>query len=120
MREGKENEQFSYSNSLYDALSEKEGGEFWKCWKDKCGSNNNFVSRQVNGLVNKNDIAAKFAEHFAESCSPNCDLRNAQLKAEYEAMRPKYVGLPYSDDHAFDVELVDKIITELKRRKLLG
>ena len=49
-------------------------------------------------------LRQKFAEHFAESCSPNCDLRNAQLKAEYEAMRPKYVGLPYSDDHAFDVE----------------
>ena len=26
IREGKKNEQFSYSNSLYDALSEKEGG----------------------------------------------------------------------------------------------
>ena len=62
------------------------------------------MTRQVNGLADKNDIAAKFSEHFAESCSPNCDLRNAQLKAEYEAMRPKYVGLPYSDDHALDVE----------------
>ena len=35
-------------------------------------------------------------------------------------MRPKYVGLPYSDDHAFDVELVDKIITELKKNKAAG
>ena len=58
--------------------------------------------------------------HFVKSCSPNCDLRNAQLKADYEAMRTKYVGLPYSDDHAFDVELVDKIITELKRNKAAG
>ena len=78
------------------------------------------MSRQVNGLADKNDIAAKFAEHFVESCSPNCDLRNAQLKAEYEAMRPKYVGLPYSDDHAFDVELVNKIITELKKNNAAG
>ena len=89
-------------------------------WKAKFGSNNNIVSRQVNGLADKNDIAAKFAEHFDESCSPNCDLRNAQLKAEYEAMRPKYVGLSYSDDHGFDVELVDKIITELKKNKAAG
>ena len=35
-------------------------------------------------------------------------------------MRPKYVGLPHSDDHAFDVELVDKIITELKKNKAAG
>ena len=84
--------------SLHDALSEKEGGEFWKCWKAKFGSNNNFVSRKVNGLADKNDIAAKFAEHFAESCSSNCDLRNAQLKAEYEAetkiRRPSILGRP--------------------------
>ena len=80
----------------------------------------NFVSRQVNGLADKNDIAVKFDEHFAEECSPNCDLRNAQLKAEYEAMRPKYVDLLYSYDHAFDVELVDKIITELKKNKAAG
>ena len=33
-------------------------------------------------------------------------------------MRTKYVGLPYSDDHAFDVELVDKIINEIKRTNL--
>ena len=65
-------------------------------------------------------IAAKFAEHFATLCSSNCNLRNAQLKADYEAMRPKYVGLPYSDDHAFDVELADKIITELKKNKAAG
>ena len=76
IREGKENEKFSYSNGLHDALSEKEGGECWKCWKAKFRGNNNFVSRQVNGLADKNYIAAKFAEHFAESCSPNCDLRN--------------------------------------------
>ena len=31
IREGKENELFDYSNSLHDALSEKEGGEFWNC-----------------------------------------------------------------------------------------
>ena len=35
-------------------------------------------------------------------------------------MRPKYVSLPYSDDHAFDVELVDKIVTELKKNKAVG
>ena len=109
-RECQESELFRYSNSLHDALSEKEGGEFWKCWKAKFGSINNFVSRQVNGLADKNAIAAKLAEHFAESCSPNCDLRNAKLKTDHEAMKTKYVGLPYSDDHAFDVELVDKII----------
>ena len=35
-------------------------------------------------------------------------------------MRPKYVGLPYTDDYAFDVELVDKTITELKNNKAAG
>ena len=95
-------------------------GHYFITRSSKFGSNNNFVSRQVNGLANKNAIAAKFAEHFAESCFPNCDLRNAQLKADYEAMRTKYVGLLYSDDHVFDVELVDKIITGLKKNKAAG
>ena len=84
IREGKENEQFSYSNGLRDALSQN-GGEFWKCWTAKFGSNNNFISRQVNGLADKNALADKFAEHFSKSYSPICDLRNAQLKADYEA-----------------------------------
>ena len=35
-------------------------------------------------------------------------------------MRSKYVSLSYSDDHAFDVELVDKIIIELKKNKVAG
>ena len=30
------------------------------------------------------------------------------------------MGLPYSDDHTFDVELVDKIIIELKKNKAAG
>ena len=60
------------------------------------------------------------AEHFAESCSPNCDLRKARLKTDYEAMKTKYVGLPYPDDHASDVDLMDKIITELKKNKAAG
>ena len=30
-------------------------------------------------------------------------------------MKTKYVGLPYSDDHAFDVELVDKITLDLSK-----
>ena len=54
-------------------------------------------------------------KHFAEKCSPNYDLCNAQLKSDYETLRTKYVGLPYSDDHACVVELVDMIITELKK-----
>ena len=35
-------------------------------------------------------------------------------------MRTKDGGLPYSDGHAFDVELVDKKITELKKNKASG
>ena len=62
--------------------------------------------------ADKNAIAAKFAERVAETCSPNCDLRTARLKSDYAAMGTKYVGPPYSDDHAFAVALVDKIIRE--------
>ena len=49
IREGKEIDQFSYSNSLHDVLSVKEGSDFLKCWKAKFWINNNFVSRQING-----------------------------------------------------------------------
>ena len=60
-REIRKNEQLGYSNGLHDALSEQIVGGFWKCWKAKFGSNNNFMSRQVNGLAHKYVIAAKFA-----------------------------------------------------------
>ena len=35
-------------------------------------------------------------------------------------LRTKYIGFPYTDDHAFDAELVDKLITELKHNKAAG
>ena len=58
IREGNENEQFSYSNSLHDALSGKEGDEFWKCWKAKFESNNTCVS----------NFLESGAKHFYVTC----------------------------------------------------
>ena len=78
---------------------------------------NNFASRQVNGLADKNAIEVQFAENVAESCSLNCYLHNAQLKADYGAMTNKYVGIPYSYDNVFDVELLEEIITELNNEQ---
>ena len=39
---------------------------------------------------------------------------NAQVKADNEAMRVRYIDHPFTDDQTFDVWLMDKIITQLK------
>ena len=53
-----------YSNDLHEALLEKAGTDFWKCWRSKFGDKN-ATTCNVNELADESSIAAKFAEHFA-------------------------------------------------------
>ena len=42
------------------------------------------------------------------------------LKAQYNSTRDTYCGMPLTDDHTFDVELVDNIVYQMKRGKAAG
>jgi exonuclease III len=119
IREAQLEETWSYSNELHDALLQKSGNTFWKCWKSKF-NNQNLSINQVNGLVDEQQIANKFADHFSKACSNFSNERNSDLKQQYNNMRSIYDGFPYTADYWFDVELIDKVITELKRGKAAG
>ena len=55
------------------------------------------MNHQINGLVDERDVANKFAEFFEQACSVNSELRNSELKEEYESLRHNYFGSPF--DH---------------------
>ena len=47
----------------------------------------------------------------------NSELRNSELKEEYESLRHNYSGSPFDPKYLFNAELLDKVINELKRDK---
>ena len=48
---------------------EKNGPEFWKCWKSKFESKQNCV--QVDGSIDDREIVDKFADYFSKAYSRN-------------------------------------------------
>ena len=52
----------SYINDLHDALLLKYGATFWKCWQYKFEKTKKYT--EVDGCVEANVIAGKFAQHF--------------------------------------------------------
>jgi hypothetical protein len=114
----RENQQLSstvYSNDLHEALLNKNGVEFWKCWRSKFESSSRCC--EVDGLVDGNDITIKFQEHFSRLYSSANTQRDAELHEEYLTQRASYTGFPLLYDSLCDVELVSKIIANLDRGK---
>lgn len=114
----RENQQMSstaYTNDLHEALLNKNGTEFWKCWRSKFESSNRCC--EVDGHVDGNEIAAKFQEHFSKLFASVDNLRASELHEVYLTQRASYIGFPLLHDSLFDVELVSKIIATLDRGK---
>ena len=59
----------TYTNDLHDALLRKNGTAFWKCWRFKFESKSK--CSQVEGCIDPDVIADKFAVHFRASISCN-------------------------------------------------
>ena len=114
-REHQKSNDEHYTNELHNALLQKNGKTFWKCWRSKFECCNNVT--QVDSSVDADVIVGKFAEYFANIYTCNNERESERLKEEYLKLRTNYSGLPLSNDIAFDTELVSKIITELKRGK---
>jgi len=111
IREGKRSEDLIYMNELNDALIKKNGPAFWKCWKSKFEHSNKCL--EVDGCVDADIVANKFVEYFATCYSCYNISQSETLRNEYTTMREKYCGFPCCDV-SFDVELVSKIIFDLK------
>lgn len=119
IRECQRESTVSYSNDLNDALMQKHGTDFWKCWNSKFEVNNQ-KCEQVDGYTDSESIAAKFASHFETAYSSVSVSRAQELETEYLNLRKDYSGYPLTNENLFDVELVSKVITDLKRGKAAG
>jgi hypothetical protein len=119
IREFQRSETSSYTNELHDALLEKNGPTFWKCWRSKLESSKPRAG-QVDGLVNDNDIVCKFVNYFAEASSNLTVEGSNNLQQIYADCRPNYCGTPHSRQYEFDVELVDRIVHDMKHGKAAG
>jgi len=70
---------------------------------------------QVNGNIDSNVVANKFANHFHKTYSCNNASRAAELHSQYLIKTREYQGLPLTED--VDVELVSRVVYDLKRGK---
>ena len=118
IKEGEKSSLSSYTNELHDALMQKNGPQFWKCWQSKFEMGKK--CDEVDGCVDDTVIADKLASHFGSSYSCNNEQRAIELQNAYTSMRASYLGLPLTEEHLFDVELVSNVIQKLKRGKAAG
>ena len=116
IRSNQRDEIAHYTNYLHESLANKSGSDFWKCWGSKLNKNKQLVT-QVDGSADKFTIVEKFAQHFARSCITLTTQGSAMLQSEYDTLRPVYCGIPLTDVHPFDAELVEKSIGNLKHGK---
>jgi len=75
-------ERHCYINDLHNAVINKFGASFWKCWKSKfnkgCG-----VSQFRDGLTDEESIAEAFAKHFRKTCT-SFEHQNTSLQSIYD------------------------------------
>jgi len=105
-----------YTNELHEALLQKQGNTFWKCWGRKFERNSRSINH-VNGVTDHATIAEHFVSHFSRACTVNTAAGDARLKGVYCDMRVNYRGCVIDDSYTFDAELVEKSISKMKRGK---
>lgn len=119
IRSKQRNEKEIYTNDLHEALIQKQGKTFWRCWKSKFDSRRRQVGI-VDGSTDERAIAEQFAHHFAKACSSNTVLGATRLEARYKQMRSDYHGHAIDDRFCFDAELLENVIIKMKRGKAAG
>ena len=105
-----------YTNELHEALLQKQGKTFWKCWGRKFERSSRSINH-VNGVTDHAAIAEHFVSHFSRACTVNTAPGDARLKGVYCDMRVDYRGCVVDDSYMFDAELVEKSISKMKRGK---
>jgi len=101
----------SYTNDLHEALLRKDGTAFWKCWHSNFEPANRCT--EVENSVDPPTIVQKFAAYFSEAYKPNSVQKAQELRHQYENMRLTYCGLPLTEEHIIDSELVSKVMFNL-------
>ena len=105
-----------YTNELHEALMKKQGSLFWKCWNSKLDKSKQMVNN-VDGITDSAVIDDHFVSHFSKACSSNNATTASQLKRTYDDMRKDYCGSWVDNTSKFDAELVDSVISKMKKGK---
>jgi len=106
-----------YTNDLHEALLDKKGNEFWKCWRSKFEHYSGCKEVDGSRPTDSNIIVNKFAHYFSTTYSCNNPNRAYSLQQEFETVRANYCGFPINEVLYFDTELVSKTVSNLKRGK---
>ena len=62
-------------------------------------------------------ILSANADYFRTRCSANCAIRGTKLRNDFEHMRCDYMGSSYGETQPIDAELIDSVISKLKKNK---
>jgi hypothetical protein len=107
-----------YFINLHDALINKNGNGFWKCWNSKFECHHK--CNEVEDSVDVDLIAQKFADHFSTANSANDASRASSLYDELVNSRVNYSGFPLTSSKPFDTEVEGNTIDNLSRGKVAG
>ena len=97
------------TNELNDLLLRKDINSFWKTWNSKF-SNKNGIPNSIDGEVDTIKICDKFADYFANACSPNSTERTEQLRHEFQNKYTDYIlntCINNDEYYTLTVEIVD-------------
>jgi len=116
LRECEQQSTLSYTNDLHDALLKKNGAAFWKCWR--ANFDGPVKCTEVEKCVDSDIIVEKFASHFSAADTPKNISRTNKIQEDYLLMH-SYYGLPVTEEHAFDTELLSYVTSRLHSVKPL-
>ena len=106
-----------FSDSLNDALIQKNMDAFWNSWRSKFGKGQ--VSSAVDGCCDEKSIADKFATVFSSVCVPNSPEKHDQHRIDFNSRFAQYIA-NRNEHNLITVQLVEKCIRQLKKGKAAG
>jgi len=92
-----------YTNDLHEALMQKQGIAFWKCWNAKFGKDKSDIAI-VDGVFDVKTIVSHFAAHFSKVCTNSTVGGSGRLKSAYNDVTHNYCGQMIDDSYLFDAE----------------
>jgi exonuclease III len=109
------------TDSLCDALLDKNQQSFWKVWKLNFG-NKDKQCKCVEGLIDEASIANKFADYFSKTCNSNNFNSDNEIRDKilFQNRLLGYTGSVNNFDNIIDVNVIQTIIDELGLGKAAG
>ena len=112
----KESHQDEFTNELHECLLNKDMVSFWKSWHSKFGGKK--PAKVIEGLINPQDIAGKFADMFEAVSRPNNISINAAYVSNFNSRIKSHVST--SAVAPFSVFEIEQCIRKLKHGKAPG